>query len=366
MFCEPCERDDLAGAPNVVTIAAPRLSTCSGRDAWPLMLSQSPCGATIANGSVTASSTASAGEAVRRPPAADRPGERERHEHERPQLRGDRRAEQRPAGEMPAARPAAASAAVASSAGQRSKRERISEPASSGRERDVERRRRPERRDDGDEQHAAQRHQPRERGGVVAVQPGRQDEDGQRAGRVLDREVAVRDEAVMRIASAVLADRSASRRSGRAPRTDGARAPKRRGRPRPPRARPRRDQRTGRSARLGSSILDRRRRRLRLARESGATSASATNGKNHGEVEVEPVRQHELEADQHRARQRGHAERRAAAREPRERERADDEQHLQHALHEVQVGNAPWRGTGRQSQSENGESRPIWKLTVRS
>ena len=57
MFCEPCEVT-ISGCENVVTIAAPRLSTCNGRDAWPLMLSQSPPGETTANGSVTASSTA--------------------------------------------------------------------------------------------------------------------------------------------------------------------------------------------------------------------------------------------------------------------------------------------------------------------
>ena len=52
------------------------------------------------------------------------------------------------------------------------------------------------------------------------------------------------------------------------------------------------------------------------------------------------MRQDELEADEHRSCQRGEPERGAATREPGERERADDEQHLQHTLHEMQVGNA--------------------------
>ncbi len=55
--------------------------------------------------------------------------------------------------------------------------------------------------------------------------------------------------------------------------------------------------------------------------------------------------------------------RRGKQREP--RARRDDEQHLQHALHEVEVGQ-PLAWYWPQSQSENGESRPIWKPTVRS
>src|SRR5919197_2772380 len=47
------------------------------------------------------------------------------------------------------------------------------------------------------------------------------------------------------------------------------------------------------------------------------------------EVQVEPVRQHELEADQDGGGERGEPERRAAARHERERERTGDEQNLQ-------------------------------------
>ena len=77
------------------------------------------------------------------------------------------------------------------------------------------------------------------------------------------------------------------------------------------------------------------------------------------------MRQHELEADEHGAV--------SAAMRSGERRRGNHasasapttSSDLQHALHEVQVGR-PFAWYWPQSQSENGESRPIWKLTVRS
>ena len=98
MFCEPCARDDLRMAERRSRSAAPRLSICSGRSAWPRTLAHRPCGARIANGTKIASATPTAPTRAREAPAvAKRPDERERHEHERPELRRDGGAEQRPA-----------------------------------------------------------------------------------------------------------------------------------------------------------------------------------------------------------------------------------------------------------------------------
>src|SRR2546423_4519066 len=58
------------------------------------------------------------------------------------------------------------------------------------------------------------------------------------------------------------------------------------------------------------------------------------------EVEVEPVREHELEADQHGGGERSHAERRATPRKPGQRHSSRDEQHLERALHEVEIWDA--------------------------
>ena len=130
MFCEPCEVT-ISGCENVVRIAAPRLSTCSGRDAWPLMLSQSPPGETTANGSATASSTAA--------PASGANGRPRRIDQT--SASGTRTsghslaATAAPSSAQPERcrpRTSSTSDAVASSAGQRSKRERISEPTSNG------------------------------------------------------------------------------------------------------------------------------------------------------------------------------------------------------------------------------------------
>src|SRR5205807_6141458 len=54
------------------------------------------------------------------------------------------------------------------------------------------------------------------------------------------------------------------------------------------------------------------------------------------EIEVEPVRQNELEADEQRRGQRGELERRLAARQEVDRNRAHDEQAFEHALDQVQ------------------------------
>src|SRR5688500_19840498 len=63
-------------------------------------------------------------------------------------------------------------------------------------------------------------------------------------------------------------------------------------------------------------------------------------GEEPRDVEVEPVRQHELEADQDRGRQRGQLEDRLPPRDEGDEERARDEEHLEHLLHGVQVRHA--------------------------
>src|SRR5205809_4631004 len=52
------------------------------------------------------------------------------------------------------------------------------------------------------------------------------------------------------------------------------------------------------------------------------------------DVEVEPVREHELEAEQQHARQRSQLQRGLRPGYERERHRGDDDQHLEHALEE--------------------------------
>src|SRR3954451_14225686 len=58
------------------------------------------------------------------------------------------------------------------------------------------------------------------------------------------------------------------------------------------------------------------------------------------QVEVEPVRQHELEAEQQRCGERGELERRLAPRDEVDGDGADQQGALEHALQEVQVGQA--------------------------
>src|SRR4029077_9917155 len=60
-------------------------------------------------------------------------------------------------------------------------------------------------------------------------------------------------------------------------------------------------------------------------------------GEEPGQVEVEPVRQHELEADQQGGGQRGELPRRLPPRHEVDGDRANHEQHLEHALDEMQV-----------------------------
>jgi hypothetical protein len=78
------------------------------------------------------------------------------------------------------------------------------------------------------------------------------------------------------------------------------------------------------------------------------------------------VRQDELEADQERSRERRELQRRFALREERERDRRDDQEAFEDQLDDMQVRNARARGTGAQSQSENGESRLYCQPMVRS
>ena len=62
---------------------------------------------------------------------------------------------------------------------------------------------------------------------------------------------------------------------------------------------------------LGAGLLRRLARRL----SRGASSAKATNGKEPRDVQVEPVRQHDLEADEQEGRQSGKLDRGLAARQ---------------------------------------------------
>ena len=127
--------------------------------------------------------------------AARRPEKRGRHDHEGPELRGDRRSEERPADAV-AARSNAASAATMSSAGQTSYRDRISEPTRSGVERGIQGGLAPDEREHAHGGDAARGDDPFERARVV-VEERRHDEHRQRTGRVLDGEVAIRDPMVI-------------------------------------------------------------------------------------------------------------------------------------------------------------------------
>src|SRR5918995_5017103 len=59
-------------------------------------------------------------------------------------------------------------------------------------------------------------------------------------------------------------------------------------------------------------------------------------GEEPGQVEVEPVGQHELEADQDRGGERGELQDRLAARHERDQHCAGGHQHLEHLLHDVE------------------------------
>src|SRR5918995_5386326 len=63
-------------------------------------------------------------------------------------------------------------------------------------------------------------------------------------------------------------------------------------------------------------------------------------GEEPGQVEVEPVGQHELEPDQDRGGERGELQDRLLARAEGDEQRTADEEHLQHLLDDVQVGDA--------------------------
>src|SRR5687767_9690423 len=90
-------------------------------------------------------------------------------------------------------------------------------------------------------------------------------------------------------------------------------------------------------------------------RNSAAASAAATSvnrrdagtGREHGEgdkgeeprdVEVEPVRQHELEADQDGGGERGQLQDRLPARHERNQQGSGDDEHLEHLLDDVEIG----------------------------
>src|SRR5438132_12262078 len=76
--------------------------------------------------------------------------------------------------------------------------------------------------------------------------------------------------------------------------------------------------------------------RLRICTTTGCEEGERDEGEEPRAVEIEPVRQHELEADQQRGRESRELERRLAAREARERDRAQHEPPLQAVLARVQ------------------------------
>src|SRR6186713_1446270 len=61
-------------------------------------------------------------------------------------------------------------------------------------------------------------------------------------------------------------------------------------------------------------------------------------GEEPRDIEIKPVRQHKLEADQDRGGERGELEDRLLPRHERGQDRAGDDEHLHHLLDDVQVG----------------------------
>ncbi len=124
---------------------------------------------------------------------SDRPDDRRRHEHDRPQLGGDRRTEERPA------EPVAAVDEGNERGGRQERRPEVESredqrACEHRRKRDVESRAAARERDDPDEPDAAYCHRPGEGRRVVAADQRWQHECGQRPWRVLDGEVTVRNE----------------------------------------------------------------------------------------------------------------------------------------------------------------------------
>ena len=169
---------------------------------------------------------------------------------------------------------------------------------------------------------------------------------GSAPGRVLDGEVAVRDRAVLDDRRAVGPGTSASRRACRAPRTTCGRAPRRAGTPPRPQGTRRRGRQTAASVpasdrssstgwSAGSSAPGavrqaRARRTGRTTAGRGRTSASARARTRSSTAPVSAA----SEAAS------GGAETRPRASAP------ITSSHLEHALHEVEVGDALARGTG--------------------
>src|SRR3954451_14145641 len=74
--------------------------------------------------------------------------------------------------------------------------------------------------------------------------------------------------------------------------------------------------------------------------ERGGQQGEGGEGEEPRDVEIEPVRQHELEADQQRGRERGELQLVLHSRHEVEEERAEQKQHLERRLHVVEVGKA--------------------------
>src|SRR5438094_10615615 len=77
-----------------------------------------------------------------------------------------------------------------------------------------------------------------------------------------------------------------------------------------------------------------------LAVRRGSEHSERREGEEPRQVQVGPMRQHELEAEQQRGGERGELERRLPARHEVGRYRADYEQDLEHALEHVQIRQA--------------------------
>ena len=208
MFCEPCDVIT-TGWPNVVKSDAPRLSICSGRDACPRRLVQTPCGATSDEGQDDGDEHRRARPAPTQPRRAATPrrARAARARAARASRRPPRRAAPSRAGRGRRAAQRAPPSRAAPARGRSG--ERISEPDQERRDRDVERGRRP---DTSDHERRARRRRPpsaRRTSRRSRPKSDGSDEHRQRARRVVDGEVAVRDEAVVhdRVAVALVGRR---------------------------------------------------------------------------------------------------------------------------------------------------------------
>src|SRR5918995_6155743 len=95
-------------------------------------------------------------------------------------------------------------------------------------------------------------------------------------------------------------------------------------------------QETTKSATASAAATSVNRRDAGTGREHG----EGDEGEEPGDVEIEPMRQHELERDQDGGRECGELQDRLPARHKRDQQRPGDDEHLQHLLDRMQVGYA--------------------------